>query len=394
MSDPIECNICYETIGKSNSCVTPCGHAFCFKCMMLALDKKNTCPCCRAVLTSSKDDNDEEEIYIDHENAGNDNTTEYRVHVDTQGVITYGDCDEIVYEGELREWYSETRSNGEVKRILDDKFPHGNGKMWFSDTGSCITGKWDMDILIFGTMVSPDGSQYSGQWQEFPCYWPEGSITNDSKNKKRRFEDGLDVFRTKMRTVFKFHGAGAFTYPDGTTFTGTWKNGHRCDNKYGIMRLPNGDVYQGSWKRGKRWGYGSMIVQGEKYQGEWKNDKRHGYGVIEYENRDMYTGCWFNGEEHGNGRMILSSGTIIEGYWENGAIVSVAKIFGRPNIDIQQILENAEIMDFDMKDLVRLIHGVPDMASGVKVTSDRMFSDMVSIFDYVEASTPASVSTL
>ena len=35
-----ECVICFEEMGKTNSCVTPCGHKFCFNCMVKALKKK------------------------------------------------------------------------------------------------------------------------------------------------------------------------------------------------------------------------------------------------------------------------------------------------------------------------------------------------------------------
>ena len=49
-NDNIECCICYEQIGEKNKCTTPCGHKFCFNCMMKSLNVNNTCPCCRAVL--------------------------------------------------------------------------------------------------------------------------------------------------------------------------------------------------------------------------------------------------------------------------------------------------------------------------------------------------------
>jgi len=48
-----ECSICYETMGDKNTCVTECGHKFCLKCLLMAMDRNNTCPMCRHVL---KDD--------------------------------------------------------------------------------------------------------------------------------------------------------------------------------------------------------------------------------------------------------------------------------------------------------------------------------------------------
>lgn len=60
MSGEKECSICYEEIGDKNNCVTDCGHQFCFKCIVTALQHNNTCPCCRATLVTVKNENDDE----------------------------------------------------------------------------------------------------------------------------------------------------------------------------------------------------------------------------------------------------------------------------------------------------------------------------------------------
>ena len=64
-----ECCICYETIGKSNMTITPCGHQFCFSCLMKSMDLRNTCPCCRAPLREEEDiiesDDDDDEEFSD-----------------------------------------------------------------------------------------------------------------------------------------------------------------------------------------------------------------------------------------------------------------------------------------------------------------------------------------
>ena len=51
----MECAICFENFEGSNICITPCGHKFCFNCMMKSLNNKNNCPCCRAVLREDDD---------------------------------------------------------------------------------------------------------------------------------------------------------------------------------------------------------------------------------------------------------------------------------------------------------------------------------------------------
>lgn len=46
-----ECAVCYETVDKhKNNCKTPCGHAFCFGCIVKVILQKNACPYCRAPL--------------------------------------------------------------------------------------------------------------------------------------------------------------------------------------------------------------------------------------------------------------------------------------------------------------------------------------------------------
>ena len=55
-SEPIECGVCLEQIGKTNNCVTPCGHAFCFMCMVKCLAQKNTCPMCRSSLNEIQEE--------------------------------------------------------------------------------------------------------------------------------------------------------------------------------------------------------------------------------------------------------------------------------------------------------------------------------------------------
>ncbi len=51
-----DCCICFETIGSTNSCVTPCGHHFCFNCIMKASQYNSNCPYCRAQLHETTTD--------------------------------------------------------------------------------------------------------------------------------------------------------------------------------------------------------------------------------------------------------------------------------------------------------------------------------------------------
>ena len=61
MSEEKECIICYEPLKSTNVCVTPCGHEFCFKCMMLHVQRSSGCPCCRATIVEDIEVSDDEE---------------------------------------------------------------------------------------------------------------------------------------------------------------------------------------------------------------------------------------------------------------------------------------------------------------------------------------------
>jgi hypothetical protein len=65
-----ECSICYNKIGEINYCITPCGHSFCFTCIIkLIKRKKNTCPNCRAILIEKNEA--DENISTDNSNSDN-----------------------------------------------------------------------------------------------------------------------------------------------------------------------------------------------------------------------------------------------------------------------------------------------------------------------------------
>ena len=61
------CCICFEILDiKKNYCVTPCGHPFCFMCIVKTMAKQNSCPCCRASLYQEVEDlrsSDQEETF-------------------------------------------------------------------------------------------------------------------------------------------------------------------------------------------------------------------------------------------------------------------------------------------------------------------------------------------
>jgi len=66
MSYEFDCAICMEEINKNNNyAVTPCGHKFCFNCILQSIQTLNTCPYCREVLITESDSDNENIRYID-----------------------------------------------------------------------------------------------------------------------------------------------------------------------------------------------------------------------------------------------------------------------------------------------------------------------------------------
>ena len=79
--EELECCICYDVIGEQNNCTTPCGHKFCFVCMMKTLETNNTCPCCRAVLQErgeeeEEDSDDEDDDYFSDDDDDSDDDSD------------------------------------------------------------------------------------------------------------------------------------------------------------------------------------------------------------------------------------------------------------------------------------------------------------------------------
>ena len=49
-----ECPICMDPLGTITTCTTPCGHQFCMKCLVTALQTKTNCPLCRAEIPGAR----------------------------------------------------------------------------------------------------------------------------------------------------------------------------------------------------------------------------------------------------------------------------------------------------------------------------------------------------
>ena len=110
-----ECCICYEIIGKKNNCVTECGHVFCFKCLATAMSRNNSCPCCRAPLVDTPEEDDEDDSEYegsDYEDDDEDDDEDIEVNKE--------------YDGEVEDIVARMESKGitmlDVVSLLFNKF--------------------------------------------------------------------------------------------------------------------------------------------------------------------------------------------------------------------------------------------------------------------------------
>jgi hypothetical protein len=100
------------------------------------------------------------------------------------------------------------------------------------------------------------------------------------------------------------------TFPDGTKYTGTMKNGEITGE--GEYTFSNGATYTGQVLNGLRHGKGIYKSEGILFEGEWKNGLKHGKGKIKQEGMEL-EGEWDEGVLKGKCRIKWKTGNIYEG---------------------------------------------------------------------------------
>ncbi|MBF0274603.1 MAG: SH3 domain-containing protein [Nitrospinae bacterium] len=154
------------------------------------------------------------------------------------------------------------------------------------------------------------------------------------------------------------NGTGIFLFDDRAQYSGEFKNGKmegtgvlsipfnsKESNSEGveqetIFTWPQGSKYTGQWKEGKRFGKGVFEwSDGAMYTGEWDN-VRNGMGTFVWQDGVEYTGEWKNDRMHGKGVMTWPSGKRFEGFWENDIIVNKGSV--TLDEEKKQVYENEE----------------------------------------------------
>lgn len=95
----------------------------------------------------------------------------------------------------------------------------------------------------------------------------------------------------------KRDGQGTYSYENGDSFNGEWKNDHKLIGHY---KFKNGDQFEGKFK-----------------------DNQLNFGVLKYANGETYEGEFRNGYRHGVGSYKDRNGEVVcEGHWENDNFIS------------------------------------------------------------------------
>jgi len=116
------------------------------------------------------------------------------------------------------------------------------------------------------------------------------------------------------------HGRGSLTYPDGSKYTGQWKNGKR--HGQGTLIFADGDKFVGRWENNLRNGQGTYTwTSGSEYSGAWKDGLQNARGTMTYPDGSKYTGQWKNGKRHGRGTFVDVAGIKHVGRWKDGAML-------------------------------------------------------------------------
>jgi len=131
----------------------------------------------------------------------------------------------------------------------------------------------------------------------------------------------------------RFHGAGAFTSPDGSRYDGQWYEEARHGEGV-LLKVINGG--------------GSHT----KYSGQWVMNKKHGEGTFEDSATGIYSGQWENGLQSGRGIQIEPDGTKYEGKWKDGKRFqpigkSMAAAIESMTVKRQRVTELCQAMKID-----------------------------------------------
>lgn len=85
--------------------------------------------------------------------------------------------------------------------------------------------------------------------------------------------------------------------------------------------VENSGVFDGGFSYGQRTGIGAYLYpNGDYYKGTWINNARNSKGICLFGNSGAYAGSWNGDEMDGRGIRLFPDGDIIEGTFKRGAL--------------------------------------------------------------------------
>lgn len=113
------------------------------------------------------------------------------------------------------------------------------------------------------------------------------------------FNVNLDKYSKKMHSA-------AYTYPDGSSYTGEWNADGQRDG-FGVLTLTDGTIYSGEFRDGLCDGLGVMVfADGSKYEGQFSQGRYHNLGVFTRCDKMKYEGEFHQGKVNGLGLMVIN----------------------------------------------------------------------------------------
>lgn len=102
--------------------------------------------------------------------------------------------------------------------------------------------------------------------------------------------------------------------------TGIFAERHNC---LGTFTYSDGETYVGEFKNGLKNGQGTKTRAdgSNKYVGEWQSNGYGGRGTYTWEDGRKYVGEWQNSSMEGQGTLTFTDGTVQKGFWKDNEFV-------------------------------------------------------------------------
>jgi hypothetical protein len=180
---------------------------------------------------------------------------------------------------------------------------------------------------------------------------------------QREFPDGQGKFQVLhnnqlSRSLMSGNFESASSTGGLTKYEGTFLNDPYQETPMphgqGIRENPDGSIYTGQWKDGFPDGRGEWTAPPpscESYVGEWKRGKKHGFGLQNFANGDSYEGDWADGKFQDRGKHVYANGDVFQGIYEKGVKVSGSFYFKDGRVSTRKWLNGKLIscQDFDSR---------------------------------------------